>query len=77
MGQAVDFSTIRNKFHGKCGFFWLGMDEQDTDSIAGMIARVLDEQAAPEDILEDVIDFRMPFQRLFYCFENGLPKNQD
>jgi len=51
----------------------LGMDEQDMDSIAGFIARVLVERASPEDVLEDVIDFRMPFQKMYYCFENGLP----
>jgi len=51
----------------------LGMDEQDMDSIAGFIACVLVDQAAPEDVLEDVIDFRMPFQKLYYSFENGVP----
>jgi len=55
----------------------LGMNEQDMDSIAGFIARVLVEQASPEDVLEDVIDFRLPFQKMFYCFENGLPQKQD
>lgn len=52
----------------------LGMNEQDMDSIAGFIARVLVEQAAPEDIMEDVIDFRLPYQKMYYCYENGLPK---
>jgi glycine hydroxymethyltransferase len=32
----------------------LGMDVEDMDSIAGFIARVLVDQAAPEDVLEDV-----------------------
>jgi glycine hydroxymethyltransferase len=54
----------------------LGMNEQDMDSIAGFIARVLIERASPEDVLEDVIDFRMPFQKMYYCFENGLPQKQ-
>lgn len=55
----------------------LGMNEQDMDSIAGFIARLLIERASPEDVLEDVIDFRMPFQKMYYCFENGLPQKQD
>ena len=51
----------------------LGMREAEMDQIAGFIARVLVEKAAPEDVLEDVIDFRQPYQTLYYCFENGLP----
>jgi glycine hydroxymethyltransferase len=51
----------------------LGMDAQDMDTIAGFIARLLVEQASPEDVLEDVIDFRLPYQKMYYCFENGVP----
>jgi glycine hydroxymethyltransferase len=43
------------------------------EHIAGFIARVLVEKAAPEDVLEDVIEFRLPYQTLYYCFDNGLP----
>jgi glycine hydroxymethyltransferase len=52
----------------------LGMGEAEMEQIADFIARVLVEKAAPENVLEDVIDFRQPFQTLYYCFENGLPK---
>lgn len=51
----------------------LGMGEEDMQTIADFIARILVEDVAPEDILEDVIEFRQPYQRLYYCFDNGLP----
>lgn len=51
----------------------LGMGEEDMQTIADFIARILVENVAPEDILEDVIEFRQPYQRLYYCFDNGLP----
>ena len=51
----------------------LGMREKEMEAIAGFIARILVEKAAPEDVLEDVIDFRQPYQRVYYCFDNGLP----
>lgn len=51
----------------------LGMREEDMDTIADFIARILVENAAPEDVLEEVIDFRMPHQTMYYCFDNGLP----
>jgi glycine hydroxymethyltransferase len=51
----------------------LGMREAEMEQIAHFIARVLVEKAAPEDVLEDVIEFRQPFQTLYYCFETGLP----
>lgn len=51
----------------------LGMREAEMEQIADFIAHLLVDKAAPEDILEDVIDFRQPYQTLYYCFENGLP----
>ncbi len=51
----------------------LGMHEQDMDIIAGFMARVLVEKEAPEDVIEDVIEFRSAFQTLFYNFDHGLP----
>ena len=51
----------------------LGMREAEMEQIAEFIARVVVEKAAPENVLEDVIEFRQPFQKLYYCFENGLP----
>lgn len=52
----------------------LGMGEQEMDIIADFIARILIGRAAPHDVVEDVIDFRRPYQTLYYCFDNGLPK---
>ena len=52
----------------------LGMNEGDMETIADFIARVLIDKATPHDVVEDVIDFRRPYQALFYCFDNGLPK---
>jgi hypothetical protein len=30
-------------------------------------------QDRPEAIVNDVVEFRSPFQTLYYCFENGFP----
>jgi len=51
----------------------LGMGEEDMETIADFMAHVLIENAAPEDVMEDVIEFRMPYQTMYYCFDNGLP----
>jgi glycine hydroxymethyltransferase len=51
----------------------LGMREKDMETIADFMARILIEKAAPEDVMEDVIDFRLPYQTMYYCFDNGLP----
>lgn len=53
----------------------LGMNEADMETIADFIARVLVQNESPESVLEDVTDFRQPYQKLFYCFENGLPEH--
>ena len=51
----------------------LGMGEEDMETIADFMARILVEKVAPEDVMEDVIEFRMPRQSMYYCFDNGLP----
>jgi glycine hydroxymethyltransferase len=51
----------------------LGMREEEMDTIAGFIARILIEKEAPSRVIEDVIEFRQPYQKLYYCFDNGLP----
>ncbi len=51
----------------------LGMHEAEMETIADFIARILIEKAKPEDIVKDVIEFRQPYQTLYYCFDNGLP----
>lgn len=51
----------------------LGMREAEMEAIADFIARILVERASPDDVVEDVIEFRRPYQQLYYCFENGLP----
>jgi hypothetical protein len=43
------------------------------ESIADFIARILIEQVAPEEVVDDVIAFRQPYQTLYYCFEHGMP----
>src|SRR6266702_6559632 len=53
----------------------LGMHEPEMETIAAFIARLLIEQAAPEDIVDDVIAFRQPYQTLYYCFDHGMPGN--
>jgi len=51
----------------------LGMKEAQMDQIADLMARVLIQKESPETVLEDVIEFREPYQKLYYCFDNGLP----
>ncbi len=51
----------------------LGMKEAEMEQIAAFIARILVEREAPEQVLEDVIAFREPYQTIYYCFEHGLP----
>lgn len=53
----------------------LGMREAEMETIADFIARILVERASPDDVVEDVIEFRRPYQQLYCCFENGLPPN--
>lgn len=55
----------------------LGMDEEDMDIIAGFIARVLVERESPDSVMEEVIEFRQPYQDFYYCFENGLPPSKE
>lgn len=51
----------------------LGMHEADMDTIADFIARVLVEGTLPEQVRDDVVAFRQPYQTVYYCFEHGLP----
>ena len=51
----------------------LGMREAHMETIADFMARILIERRAPEDVAEDVIEFRLPYQKFYYCFDNGLP----
>lgn len=51
----------------------LGMGTAEMETIAGFIARVLVEGEAPERVRDDVVAFREPYQRVYYCFEAGLP----
>jgi glycine hydroxymethyltransferase len=51
----------------------LGMKESQMEQIAAFIARVLVEKEPPESVMEDVVEFRLPYQDLYYCFEKGLP----
>jgi glycine hydroxymethyltransferase len=52
----------------------LGMREQEMETIADFMVRVLIEKEAPAKVMEDVIDFRQPYQKLYYCFDHGLPE---
>lgn len=51
----------------------LGMREADMATIADFMARVLIENEAPVQVGQDVVDFRLPQQTFYYCFDNGLP----
>ena len=51
----------------------LGMREKEMEQIAEFISQVLIEKRAPEDIVEDVIEFRSAYQTLYYNFDYGIP----
>ncbi len=51
----------------------LGMFEQEMETIADFIARIVVEGEAPEAVLPEVLAFREPFQTLYYDFDAGLP----
>ena len=52
----------------------LGMREEEMETIADFVARALIEKEAPAKLMEDVIEFRQSYQKLYYCFDNGLPE---
>ncbi len=51
----------------------LGLMEQDMETIAEFMARVLVNGEAPESVRRDVEDFRLPMQDFYYNFDNGWP----
>ena len=51
----------------------LGMGEAEMEAIGDFIVRIVSGQDRPEAIVNDVVEFRSPFQTLYYCFENGFP----
>ncbi len=51
----------------------LGMKEQEMETIADFMARVLINQEAPENVVDDVVAFRKPYQTIYYCFDHGFP----
>ncbi|HEY0735332.1 MAG TPA: serine hydroxymethyltransferase [Herpetosiphonaceae bacterium] len=51
----------------------LGMSEAEMNTIADFIAQVLVDNVEPEAIRDDVLDFRRPFQTLYYAFDTELP----
>ena len=51
----------------------LGMNENDMATIADFMARVLINEESTESVGKDVLDFRLPKQDFYYCFENELP----
>ncbi len=53
----------------------LGMGETEMETIADFIARVLVEKAPVDQVADDVIAFRQPYQTLYYNFDHGLPEH--
>jgi len=51
----------------------LGMNEKDMETIADFISRVLIENEDPDSVGEDVMDFRLPKQTLYYNFDHEYP----
>jgi glycine hydroxymethyltransferase len=50
-----------------------GMHEQEMDTIAEFMARILVEKESPDTVVEDVIAFRRGYQTLYYNFDHALP----
>jgi glycine hydroxymethyltransferase len=51
----------------------LGMGAAQMETIADFIARVLVEGVEPEQLVDEVVAFREPYQTVYYCFEHGRP----
>jgi glycine hydroxymethyltransferase len=51
----------------------LGMVEKDMETIAAFIGRILIDGVEADQLASDVLDFRAPFQTLYYSFEEGFP----
>jgi glycine hydroxymethyltransferase len=51
----------------------LGMREKEMDIIVDFVARILVEKQAPEEVAEDVTEFRKGYQTLYYNFDHGIP----
>lgn len=51
----------------------LGMREKEMAQIADFIARVLVDKHSPDDVIEDVVEFRRPYQTVYYSFDAGMP----
>ncbi len=51
----------------------LGMNENDMETIADFVARIIVEREDPESVGKDVLDFRLPKQTLYYNFDAGYP----
>ncbi len=43
------------------------------ETIAEFMERILIGEEAPTNVMEDVVDFRQAYQKLYYCFDHGLP----
>jgi glycine hydroxymethyltransferase len=54
----------------------LGMNQPEMEAIADFMARILVQGEDPEQVGQEVIDFRAAYQTLYYCFENGLPEGK-
>jgi glycine hydroxymethyltransferase len=52
----------------------LGMGEAEMETIADFIVRVLIEKAPVEQVANDVVAFRQPYQTIYYNFDHGLPE---
>lgn len=51
----------------------LGMFEKEMDAIADLIARVVVKGEDAETVGREVAEFRLPYQIVYYCFDNGYP----
>ncbi|NIP67333.1 serine hydroxymethyltransferase, partial [Candidatus Bathyarchaeota archaeon] len=49
----------------------LGMKESEMVEIAEFMKRIVVDQQDPEEVSEDVAEFRRAFQRIHYCFEEA------
>lgn len=51
----------------------LGMGASEMEQVAEFISRILVGGEAPEAVEKEVTEFRLPYQTVYYCFENEYP----
>ena len=71
--QPVDWERPGGLRMGTIEVTRLGMREQQMETIAEFMTRVVVEKENPVQVAKDVVEFRLPYQTIYYSFDNGAP----